>query len=89
MKLVMSEASLDYLADRGFDPVYGARPLKRTLQRELETVMAREILAGHFDNGDTVLVDYVSGADKLDVKKAGDAVIAPPVLETSNERSFE
>merc|ERR1712232_329309 len=42
IKLAMKDASLDFLADAGFDPVYGARPLKRTIQRELETVVAKK-----------------------------------------------
>merc|ERR1719162_2067295 len=58
IKLSMSESSLDYLVEKGFDPIYGARPLKRTLQRELETALAKGILAGVFDNGDKVLVDW-------------------------------
>jgi ATP-dependent Clp protease ATP-binding subunit ClpB len=61
IKLAMSEASLDYLADVGFDPVYGARPLKRAIQRELETVVARGILSGAFNDGDTVVVEMLEG----------------------------
>jgi len=67
MKLSLSEASLDFLADVGFDPVYGARPLKRTLQRELETVVAKGILSGEFEDGDTVVVDVVG--ERLSVSK--------------------
>jgi ATP-dependent Clp protease ATP-binding subunit ClpB len=66
--LILSDDSLDFLADVGFDPVYGARPLKRTIQRELETVVARGILSGAFMDGDTVLVDVVN--ERLDVRKA-------------------
>lgn len=55
--MTMSEASLDYLADIGFDPVYGARPLKRAIQRELETTIAKGILNGEYSDGDTILVD--------------------------------
>lgn len=65
IELFLSEASLDYLADVGFDPVYGARPLKRTIQRELETNVARRILAGEIRDGDTVVVDVVN--DRLSV----------------------
>lgn len=56
MKIHLSEDALDYLADVGFDPVYGARPLKRTIQRELETVVAKRILAGDFKDGDSLSV---------------------------------
>lgn len=54
MKMNLSEEALGFLADVGFDPVYGARPLKRTIQRELETVVARGILNGDFMDGDTI-----------------------------------
>ena len=55
--LAISEAALDFLAEVGFDPIYGARPLKRTIQRELETVVARGILAGEYGDGDAIAVD--------------------------------
>ena len=55
--LNISDGALSFLADVGFDPVYGARPLKRTIQRELETVVARGILNGDFLDGDTVDVN--------------------------------
>jgi ATP-dependent Clp protease ATP-binding subunit ClpB len=52
----MTDAALNYLADIGYDPVYGARPLKRAIQRELETIVARGILKGDFTDGDTISV---------------------------------
>ena len=54
--MTLSESALDYLSDVGYDPVYGARPLKRTLQREVETKVARGILNGEFLNGDSIFV---------------------------------
>ena len=57
--LRLTEAALDYLAEIGFDPVYGARPLKRTIQRQLETVIAKRILAGEIMDGSTVTVDVI------------------------------
>ena len=57
MGLAMSDSSLDHLVDIGFDPVYGARPLKRTIQKELETAVAQGILSGEFNDGDTIVVD--------------------------------
>lgn len=71
--MAMSDAALDFLVDVGYDPVYGARPLKRTIQRELETVVARGILRGDFDNGDTIVVDVAN--DRLQVTKALDVEI--------------
>ncbi|GAB4273018.1 MAG: ATP-dependent chaperone ClpB [Methylomicrobium sp.] len=59
--LELSEAALDKLGEAGFDPVYGARPLKRAIQHQLENPLAQEILAGKFGPGDKVYVD-VEGA---------------------------
>ena len=55
--LKLSEAALDFLAAVGYDPVYGARPLKRAIQRELETQIAKSILRGDFSENDTIFVD--------------------------------
>ncbi len=57
MVLRLSEAALDFLAEVGYDPVYGARPLRRAIQRELETQIAKGILRGDFSDGDTIFVD--------------------------------
>jgi len=57
MSLKLSEVSLDFLAEVGYDPVFGARPLKRAIQRELETQIAKAILRGEFNDGDTIFVD--------------------------------
>ena len=57
MSLKLSEAALDFLADVGYDPTYGARPLKRAIQREVETQIAKSILRGEFTEGDTIFVD--------------------------------
>ncbi len=60
MTLKLSESALDLLAEVGYDPVYGARPLKRTIQRELETTLAKGILSGSFGDGDTIFVDVLN-----------------------------
>ncbi|MGB3138588.1 MAG: ATP-dependent chaperone ClpB [Nodosilinea sp.] len=57
MAVKLSEPALDFLAEVGYDPVYGARPLKRAIQRELETQIAKSILRGEFGEGDTIYVD--------------------------------
>jgi ATP-dependent Clp protease ATP-binding subunit ClpB len=57
LTLKLTEAALDFLAEVGYDPVYGARPLKRTIQKELETVLAKGILRGDYKDGDTVFVE--------------------------------
>ena len=61
MTLDISEAALAEIADAGFDPVYGARPLKRAIQSEIENPLAKEILNGNFAAKDTVKVDYKGG----------------------------
>jgi ATP-dependent Clp protease ATP-binding subunit ClpB len=57
MSLTLSEEALDWVAQVGFDPVYGARPLKRAIQKELETPIAKSILRGEFQNGDRIYAD--------------------------------
>ncbi len=57
MGLRFTEAALDRLVEAGFDPVYGARPLKRAIQHSVENPLAQEILAGKFTAGDTITVD--------------------------------
>ncbi len=57
MRLELSSAALEHLANVGYDPVFGARPLKRAIQQEIETPLARKIIAGEIEDGDTVLVE--------------------------------
>ena len=57
MTLTLSDEALDWVAQVGFDPVYGARPLKRAIQKELETPIAKGILRGEFQNGDRIYSD--------------------------------
>jgi ATP-dependent Clp protease ATP-binding subunit ClpB len=57
IKLEISAAALQLLGNIGFDPVYGARPLKRAIQAQLENPLANRILSGEFGSGDTVVVD--------------------------------
>jgi ATP-dependent Clp protease ATP-binding subunit ClpB len=59
--LQLTDAALDLLGESGFDPVYGARPLKRAIQTQLENPLAQEILAGRFGPGDVVEVDVQDG----------------------------
>jgi ATP-dependent Clp protease ATP-binding subunit ClpB len=61
LALKLSDKALDLLGNDGFDPVYGARPLKRAIQQQLENPLAREILEGKFKPGDTVTVDAQGG----------------------------
>jgi ATP-dependent Clp protease ATP-binding subunit ClpB len=61
LDLTVSDAVVSLLADRGFDPVYGARPLKRSIQKNLIDPLANEILAGRFAAGDKILADVSDG----------------------------
>ena len=65
--LKVSDKAKDFLADIGYDPMFGARPLKRAIQAELENKLAREVLEGKFPEGSTILVD--KGEDSLIFKK--------------------
>jgi len=56
--LELTPAALEHFASAGYDPVYGARPLKRLLQKEIETTLGRKILAGEVPDGSRVVVDY-------------------------------
>ena len=57
----ITDAALDLLAEAGFDPVYGARPLKRAIQQQVENPLAQQILGGKFMPGDTIMVDVDEG----------------------------
>jgi ATP-dependent Clp protease ATP-binding subunit ClpB len=61
ISLELTDAALDMLGEAGFDPVYGARPLKRAIQSQLENPLAQEILAGRFGPGSMVKVDVEGG----------------------------
>jgi ATP-dependent Clp protease ATP-binding subunit ClpB len=73
--LSVSQAALRHLGERGYDPVYGARPLKRLIQQELETPIARQLVKGELRDGDTAMVD---------VKNKG-IVIVPTVTKLDSK----
>jgi ATP-dependent Clp protease ATP-binding subunit ClpB len=66
LTLSLTKAAKDLLAEQGFDPTFGARPLKRTIQRLVENPLAVQVLAGTYHEGDTVLVDARDGALAFD-----------------------
>jgi len=70
LKLEVTENARLYLAEVGYDPDFGARPLKRAIQRELQDPLALHLLAGEFHPGETVLVD-----------RGGDGLVFNPVVE--------
>ena len=72
MLLQSTEAARDFLARTGYDPVYGARPLKRLIQKDIENPLSLEILKGEFADGDTIEID--SDGEGLTFKKTGSLV---------------
>ena len=55
--MVISDSAMDLIADLGYDPLFGARPLKRVIERELVNELAKQVLAGEFVAGETIKVD--------------------------------
>jgi ATP-dependent Clp protease ATP-binding subunit ClpB len=68
MSIAMDSAALHWLAERGYDPVYGARPLKRVIQKELVDPIARKLLAGDLEDG--AVIDVTAGQDGLVIGRA-------------------
>ncbi len=75
LELEVTDSAKELLAEEGWDPAYGARPLKRAIQRLLENPLARELLEGRFGEGDTVRVDAADG--ELVFERAGVSAPAP------------
>jgi ATP-dependent Clp protease ATP-binding subunit ClpB len=69
LRLEVEDAAKSWLADRGFDPVYGARPLRRLIQTAIGDPLSRELLEGKVVDGDTVKVAVSDQGDKLTVAK--------------------
>jgi ATP-dependent Clp protease ATP-binding subunit ClpC len=55
----LTDAARTWLAQEGYDPAFGARPLRRALQKHIESTLSVKILQGEFNEGDTVIVDFV------------------------------
>ncbi|WIB78056.1 AAA family ATPase [Curtobacterium sp. MCPF17_002] len=68
LELAVTPDARSWLAERGYDPVYGARPLRRLMQRQIDDRLARAILSGDVRDGDTVRVDVAAGGDELTVE---------------------
>lgn len=67
-KIKLSKKAKDFLAEKGYDKKYGARPLKRTIQKHVEDLIASEILNSMINEGDTIDIDYTSGKEELSIK---------------------
>ena len=67
-KIKLTKKAKDFLAEKGFDKDFGARPLKRAIQKYLEDIIAEEILKSKLKEGDVIQIDYKKGSDKLTLK---------------------
>ena len=65
IKLVLDDAALDWLAGQGYDPQFGARPLQRVIQNNLQNPLAKALLDGKFEDGDEIAVELDKGSDQL------------------------
>jgi len=79
MDLKLSEAALDQLGEAGFDPVYGARPLKRAIRQQLENPLAQKILGGVFGSGDVIEVDVADNGLTFSCSSSGCDSSALPI----------
>lgn len=70
LTLTLTDDAKDFLANRGYDPVYGARPLKRVIRQYVENPLASALLEGQFVDGDTIAVDLAADGDSLVFEKA-------------------
>ena len=78
LELAVTPDARRWLAERGYDPIYGARPLRRLMQREIDDSLARALLAGNIRDGDTVLVALAADGDSLTVASAPALPEVPP-----------
>jgi ATP-dependent Clp protease ATP-binding subunit ClpC len=76
LKVELTEASQEWLASEGFDPAFGARPLKRALQKFVESPLSVKLLAGEFSEGDTIIVDVDDLEENLTFRLADESVPA-------------
>jgi ATP-dependent Clp protease ATP-binding subunit ClpC len=70
IQLEISDAARAALSEEGYDPAFGARPLRRVIQRQIENPLSRRVLAGDFSAGDVALVDYADGAYRFSRREA-------------------
>ena len=78
LSLTLTDAAKQHLVDVGYDPTYGARPLKRAIQREIQNPLALALLQGEFREGDTIRVDFHEGS--IVFEKAAVAVVEPATV---------
>jgi ATP-dependent Clp protease ATP-binding subunit ClpB len=84
MRLVVTDAAIEFLATRGFEPMYGARPVKRAVTQYLETPIARAILAEEFGPDDTIEVDADEANGRLALRKGPKAAVSTGSLDLAS-----
>jgi ATP-dependent Clp protease ATP-binding subunit ClpB len=82
MSMIVTEEALDFLAEVGFDPVYGARPLKRVIQKNLENPIALGILGGEYADGDTIVIGVEN--ERIGIRKAQPWEIASDEIQSES-----
>ncbi|PHN07376.1 ATP-dependent chaperone ClpB [Flavilitoribacter nigricans] len=89
MVLKLSEPAMDHLADLGYDPQFGARPMKRVLQREIINELSKHVIAGSFSAGDTIHVNLKQGKLSFDKEpaKATEATPEPAAAKKAKEKA--
>jgi ATP-dependent Clp protease ATP-binding subunit ClpC len=81
----LTDSAQVWLAEQGYDPAFGARPLRRTLQKQVESPLSVKLLRGEFKSGDIVIVDYSEDEGLMFIKKEDLVVKMPASEEVSNE----
>jgi ATP-dependent Clp protease ATP-binding subunit ClpA len=84
LTILLNDSSRDWLAEKGYDPQYGARPLKRVIMRAIESPLSKKLLAGEFKEGDAIRVTVAESGEELAFEKVEQPVrekVEQPVLE--------
>jgi ATP-dependent Clp protease ATP-binding subunit ClpC len=85
LNVELTPAARDWLAKEGFDPAFGARPLKRALQKHVESPLSVSLLGGEFSPGSTILVDVDEQAAKLTFREVGESIHAQQLDQVQPE----
>ena len=87
LSLEVSTEAKEWLAEKGYDPKFGARPLRRVIQQEIEDRLSEEVLAGKYEPGQTVMVDIKDGAIELHPQEVAAALPAPDAAALADTAS--
>lgn len=82
----LDSASLDWLADKGYDPEFGARPLKRAIMRAIESPLSKKLLAGDFKEGDTINISVSEDGEELTFSKGKSSDLEPVKLKKKSKK---